>query len=104
MIRQKQYTNAWTSIVSIIMFFISFFSSYFVGRNEIDIAFVRSAIIMIVCQLIAKIMVSLWHFAIPKEQWLIATHGMPEVQRRSERNNKERTNIEEGSAVEMNFD
>ena len=86
-IKEKNYVTAWTSIFSITMFFISFFSSYLTVGHEITSAFVKSVFVLIVAHIISNILVLIWRFMIPKEQWLLIVHGPPEIQSRSQKRN-----------------
>jgi len=86
-LKEKQYVNAWTSICSTLMFFISFFTAYFVSGNEITTAFVKSVFILIVTNVILKGLVLIWQLSIPKEQWMLMVHGAPAVDSRSTKRN-----------------
>jgi hypothetical protein len=89
----QHYTNAWISIFSIMMFFISFFGSYFVSGNEISVAFVKAVIVFFVSNLIARVLVFMWHISIPRDQWLLIVHGPPQVDSRQVRIQKERERL-----------
>ena len=90
MIKEKQYTKAWVSIFSILMFFISFFATYFGSGIEIGTAFVRAVFVLFITNLIARFLVFLWQISIPRDQWLLIVHGPPDVLSRSEKLKKER--------------
>jgi hypothetical protein len=92
-IKQNDYTNSWISIFSIMMFFIAFFSAFFVAGNEIGGTFMKAVVVLIVTNIIARTLVTIWHFMVPKQQWLLIAHGPPEVDSRSVRIIKERERL-----------
>ena len=87
MIKQKNYENAYASIFSIIIFFISFFAAYFVAANDISVAFVKSGFVLIITYAVAKILILIWRFAMPKDEWLLIVHGPPSIESRSVKRN-----------------
>ena len=89
-IKEKHYTNSWATIFSILMFFASFFLTYFNAKNDLGIAFIKSFFILIVSYVIARILVAIWHVSIPREQWMILVHGPQEVDSRQVKIRKER--------------
>jgi len=89
LVREKPYINAWISICSIMMFFVSFFMAYIMKGNDIGVTFVKSVVILVVSNVIARILALIWQVIIPKDQWLLMVHGRPEVDSRSERKIKE---------------
>jgi hypothetical protein len=98
--REKHYTTSWVNIFSIIMFFVSFFTAYFVSGNELSNAFVKSCYVIFVANVLSRILVFVWNLAIPKEQWLLIAHGPPEVESRSIRMQKERVDLTQTVAEE----
>ena len=86
-LREKQYINSWTTMFSIVMFFIAFFSAYFAVGHDLSVAFVKSMFVLIVTHIVSKIIIMIWRFAIPKEQWALIVHGPPHVDSRSEKRN-----------------
>jgi len=82
------YSNAWVSIFSIMMFFISFFMAYVMKGHDIGTTFVRSVIMLVVTNLIARFLVVMWQVIIPRDQWLLIVHGPPEVDSRTTRKQK----------------
>jgi len=97
---EKHYTNSWIMIVTIMMFFISFFASYFVSGNELSSAFVKSCFVLFVANILSRILVIVWNLTIPKDQWMLIVHGPPAVERRSVRMQKERKNINLEAEIE----
>jgi len=89
LIREKPYVNAWISICSIMLFFISFFMAYVIKGHDIGTTFVKSAVILVVANLIARLLVMIWQVIIPKDQWLLMVHGRPDVDSRTDRKRKE---------------
>ncbi|MCK9330167.1 MAG: hypothetical protein PHY08_02920 [Candidatus Cloacimonetes bacterium] len=83
MIKSKDYTNSWLNIFSIINFFISFYISYFNISYSIASAFIRAATVLIIANVVGRILICLWKFAFPKNEWLLLVHGKPKVERRS---------------------
>ena len=92
-VKATQYSNAWVTIFSILMFFFSFFGSYFVVGREMGLTFVKAVIVLIVSNIISRILVMLWNFTIPKDQWALIVHGPPQVESRTERLRKERERL-----------
>lgn len=84
MIKKKQYINAWTNIVAIMMFFLTFFTSYFVGGMDIMTSFLRAIITLIVSTIIAKLLIYLWNMSMPADDWRLLVKGPPEIPKRSE--------------------
>ena len=82
-IKEKHYVGAWANICSIFMFFIAFFTAFFVVGHELSSSFVKSVFVLVVTNIIAKGLVLLWQVAIPKEQWLLMVHGAPAIDSRS---------------------
>ncbi|MCL2065041.1 MAG: hypothetical protein FWG98_11840 [Candidatus Cloacimonetes bacterium] len=84
-IKERNYVAAWTSIFSITMFFIAFFNSYLQVGHELTTAFVKSIFVLIVAHIIANILIFVWRFVMPKEQWLLIVHGPPDIPSRSQK-------------------
>ena len=84
-IKEKNYANSWSNIFSLLMFFISFFTSYIVVGYDISSAFVKGVFVLIVSNIISKILLLIWRYSIPKEQWLIMVHGAPAIDSRSQK-------------------
>ena len=89
-IKEQHYTNSWVMIMSLTLFFISFFTSYFVSANEITSAFIKSVVVMLISHAILYCLVKLWEFSIPKAEWMLIVHGPPMVDSRSQRATKQR--------------
>jgi hypothetical protein len=92
-IKSDHYASAWVTIFSIFLFFVSFFTCYFVGTQDIASAFIRSVVVLIFANIIGRLLVMMWHFAIPKQQWALIVHGPPPVDSRSTRIIKERERL-----------
>ena len=92
-LREKHYTTAWVNIFSIIVFFISFFTAYFVSGIELTGAFVRSCFVLFVANILSRILVFVWNLSIPKDQWLLIAHGPPPIEKRSVRMQKVRQDL-----------
>jgi len=89
----NHYSNSWITIFSIVMFFISFFGSYFVVGREMGLTFVKAVIVLVVANIMSRILVMLWNYTIPKDQWVLIVHGPPHVESRTERLIKERERL-----------
>ena len=101
---EKHYTNSWIMIVTIMMFFISFFAAYFVSGNELSSAFVKSCFVLFVANILSRILVMVWNLTIPKDQWMLLVHGPPPIERRSVRMQKERINVNLETEIEEDED
>jgi len=84
-LREKNYVNAWTTIFSVVMFFISFFTAYFGVGQDLSVAFIKSMFVLFVAHILSKILIFVWKISIPHEQWMFIVHGRPPVDSRSEK-------------------
>lgn len=84
MIKRKQYVNAWTNIVSITMFFLTFFTAYLAASMDLLSAFIRGVITLIVSRIIARILIYVWNMSMPADDWRLLVKGPPEIPKRSE--------------------
>jgi small-conductance mechanosensitive channel len=89
-IKEKNYTEAWISIITIFVFFIAFFMAYFVGGHALESTFVKSIVIFIVANIISRGIVIVWQMSYTKQEWLLIAHGPPQVDSRTEKIIKER--------------
>jgi len=80
----NHYTTNWISLVSITMFLITFYSSFFGLQQNVSISFVKSCFTLLVVYLILKSLVFLWNFIIPRDQWQLIVHGPPQTESRTE--------------------
>ena len=103
-IKERNYVNAWTSIFSIVMFFIAFFSAYFTSGLELSSAFVKSVFVLIVAHIISNILVMIWRFMIPKNEWMLIVHGPPETLSRSQKRNALLSELENGEMIPENVE
>jgi len=94
MITEHHYTNQWLSIVSILMFFVSFYGAYFIAELEISLAFVKSCFVLIVANIIFRSLIVFWNIFIPEKEWLLIVNGRPEIDSRSRLKLLEKERIE----------
>lgn len=83
MIKKRQYVNAWVNIVSILMFFVTFFTAYTVASLDLSGAFVRAIFSMIISSFVARLLAFLWSSAFSPQEMSLLVKGPPEVPKRT---------------------
>ncbi|HOD55406.1 MAG TPA: hypothetical protein PKJ08_12840, partial [Candidatus Cloacimonadota bacterium] len=63
MIKKRQYVNAWVNIVAIMMFFLTFFTGYFIAEYSLIPAFLRAVFTLLVSIIVAKMIVFFWNMS-----------------------------------------
>ncbi len=88
-IRLKAFINA----VSLLMFFVTFFTNYFMYGAMLMEAFIRGVVSFFVAFVIIHLLLFVWKFAFSPGEWKLIVDGEPEII-------KEEISEEEEEAVE----
>jgi len=84
MIKRRQYVNAWVNIVSIMMFFLTFFTGYFIAEYSLIPAFLRGIFTLLVSIIVAKIIVFVWNMSMSPDEWRLLVKGPPDLPKRAD--------------------
>lgn len=75
--KRKDFASAGTNVVSILMFFLSFYAHFFIGSYDLVTSFIRGCITMLVAMVVVRLIFFIWQFSLPTEEWQYMVQGEP---------------------------